>query len=457
MEDMTSRLYSAAVKGSVTDLLELLQQDRLILDRLTSANGFTTETPLHVAAMLGHTQFVKEILDRKPQLAKESDSQRYLALHLASAKGHVEIVKALVFVSPVMCFARDKDGLNPLQLAAIKGRIGVVRELVKVVPDAARATCGQGETILHLCVKHNQLDVIRLLVDQVMGNYEFVNAKDHYGMTILHLAVADKQIETTRFLVTNTSIEVNAVNANGFTALDLLAQSHRDIKDFDISESLRIVGALRTIDAPPQGNWTVPHGHRNHQPEAAQNNLVKDKNQPPEDWLTRKRDSLMVVASLIATMAFQSGSNPPGGLWQDDLIAGDSNNNTTRALHMAGKSIMADKKPNDYAYFLYSNTLGFVASLSIILLLVTGLPFKKRLFMWVLTVTVWVTITAMALTYRISVLHFTPSHQVPVATRVVNYGLYGWSGIMALVFLLHFGNLVIKFDKMVEKIVGEKR
>ncbi|XP_048330939.2 ankyrin repeat-containing protein BDA1 [Ziziphus jujuba] len=251
METMTNRLYNAAYEGSVTALLELLQQDRLILDRMASLNGIT-ETPLHVAAILGHTDFVKEILHRKPQLAKELDSKRSSPLHLASAKGHVEIVKALVVISPALCHAGDRDGRNPIQLAAMNGRVDVLVELLRVAPDAARNTAGQGETILHLCVKHNQLEALRLLVE-VMGDYELVNAKDDYGMNILHLAVADKQIETTKFLVTSTKIEVNAVSANGFTALDILAQSHRDIKDFDISECLRNMGALRTTEIPPRG------------------------------------------------------------------------------------------------------------------------------------------------------------------------------------------------------------
>lgn len=191
---MTNMLYNAAFEGSVTALLELLRQDRLILDRITSANGIT-ETPLHVAATLGHIDFVKEILHRKPQLAKELDSQRSSPLHLASAKGYVEIVKALVAVSPALCFARDRDGRNPLQLAATKGRVDVLRELLRVAPDAARHTAGQGETTLHLCVKHNQLEALRLLVEAMGDDYEFVNAKDDYGMNILHLAIADKQIE----------------------------------------------------------------------------------------------------------------------------------------------------------------------------------------------------------------------------------------------------------------------
>lgn len=131
----------------------------------------------------------------------------------------------------------------------------------------------------------------------------------------------------------------------------------------------------------------------------------------PEDWLAKKREALMVVASLIATMAFQAGTNPPGGLWQDDSSAGSA----PASLHNAGESIMAYKHGNDYALYLYYNTVGFLASLSIVLLLVTGLPFTRRLFMWVLTVIMWVAITAMALTFRISMWVFTPPKEAEVA------------------------------------------
>lgn len=189
-----SLLYEAAHNGNVTTLLELLQQDVLILDRLI-VDGFT-ETPLHVAAILGHDDFVKEILSRKPQLAKELDSQRSSPLHLAAAKGHVETVKALLVVGSDMCFARDRQGRNPVYLAAVKGRLHVLAELVRVAPKAARVSSGRGETVLHACVRHDQLEALRLLV-QVMDDYQFVNARDDYGMTVLHLAVADKQIEVT--------------------------------------------------------------------------------------------------------------------------------------------------------------------------------------------------------------------------------------------------------------------
>ncbi|KAG6437395.1 hypothetical protein SASPL_102310 [Salvia splendens] len=56
---------------------------------------------------------------------------------------------------------------------------------------------------------------------------------------------------------------------------------------------------------------------------------------PPEDWLTKKRDSVMVVAVLIATMAFQAAVSPTGGVWQDNSSG-----------HRAGEAVMAYKNPN---------------------------------------------------------------------------------------------------------------
>ncbi|KAK4372979.1 hypothetical protein RND71_008363 [Anisodus tanguticus] len=241
--DTEKRLYEAAVEGDVRALQELLQQDALVLDRLTLT--CFNETPLHIAAMRGHIEFVRLILAQNPQLATELDSRKSSALHIASAKGHLQIVKMLMVVNPEMCLARDRDGRNPLHLAAIKGRVEVIKELIHVRPRAALGTTISGENVLHMCVKHNQLEVLKVLME-IGWDHEFLNAKDGDGHNILHLAVADKQIETAKYLLKTNQIDVNAMDANGNTALDILAESWRDMNDLSIGECLREAGGLRS-------------------------------------------------------------------------------------------------------------------------------------------------------------------------------------------------------------------
>ncbi|XP_070038663.1 ankyrin repeat-containing protein BDA1-like isoform X1 [Nicotiana tomentosiformis] len=251
MEIDQKRLYEAAAEGDVTTLQELLQKDGLILDRVLTLTCFN-ETPLHVATMRGHVEFVKLILTQNPHLAAELDFLKSSALHIASVKGYIEIVKELVIVNPEMCLARDRNGRNPLHLAAIKGRVEVIKELIRIRPSAVLATTNDGENILHLCVKNNQLEVLKMLME-MMSNHEFLNARDGDGYTILHLAVTDKQIETVKYLLTNNKIEVNLKDDNGNTALDILAQSRRDMNDLQFGESPEI----RRIKS--QGYFIIQH------------------------------------------------------------------------------------------------------------------------------------------------------------------------------------------------------
>ena len=121
------RFNEAAMKGSVTSLLELLQEDPDILNKSTSS---LSDTPLHIAALLGHSAFARQLLTQKPELATELNSHGSSPLHVAAAKGYVEIVKDLLSVNPDMCLAKDRDGRTPLHLGAIKGRVEVLNELV---------------------------------------------------------------------------------------------------------------------------------------------------------------------------------------------------------------------------------------------------------------------------------------------------------------------------------------
>lgn len=465
MSEMERILYEAAVEGSVPSLLRLLQQDQLVLHRFVS--GCFTETPLHIAAMLGHLEFAKEILARLPHMAGERDSARKSSpLHLASANGHLEIVKELLLANPEMCLAKDCEGRNPLHIAVIKGHTEVLKELVRANPRAARTHAGTG-TILHLCVKHHQLEALEYLVGMMAGDREFINSKDHNGSTILHLAAENRQQEIFEFLRSNTTIDVDSRNTAGFSAFDIERQGKIPEK---CKENREENPPARSDEDDPlystaeRGSSSSSKWNPNNpQPQESgtrkrpwKKSAKKSTKKTPPSWLERKKQALMVVAGLIATVTFQAGITPPGGLWQDTTEDSPSQDSSAPSPsqgfpHKAGFSIMADNNPVIYYRFLVCNSMSLFASMSIILLLVSGLPMRHRLFMWILMVIVWVAITTMAITYLFSIVIFTPDAETGNANKVLVITVLFWLGLMALLLLGQTIRFIVRIVRKIKK------
>ncbi|KAK3004285.1 hypothetical protein RJ639_019668 [Escallonia herrerae] len=181
-------LYDASLSGNVETVDELMREDELTLARV-SLTCFN-ETPLRVAAMLGHANFAnfaKALVSYKPDLASQLDSQGCSALHLAASNGFVGIVKTLLKVDSDVCLVRDKDRRTHLHLAVMKGHVRVVKELARARWEVSQLTLERGETILHSCVISNRLEVLKSLMELTSKvDDDFVNVKDVNGNTILH-------------------------------------------------------------------------------------------------------------------------------------------------------------------------------------------------------------------------------------------------------------------------------
>ncbi|XP_050263493.1 ankyrin repeat-containing protein BDA1-like [Quercus robur] len=449
-------LQEAAINGSAPSLLQILQQHPQILNTLSHSHS---DTPLHLASLLGHSAFAKLLLNHNPDLTSHLNQQGSSPLHLAAAKGYVDIVKDLLLLNPDMCLVWDRQGRTPLHLAAIKGRIGVLAEFVRAKPEATRVFTSTGDSALHLCVKFNRpLEALKVFVECVGGDDEFVNWRDSHGNTVLHLAATNKQLQIIKFLLNRTKIEVNAQNANGFTALDTIFHGPTGIRDMEIKESLRKAGASRINETPSSTNDPdIVEVSPLTRPLAWQENGAKQpvKKHKNIDWLGRKRSALMVVASLLATVAFQASISPPGGVWQDDYLV-DSDGNPVEKPHNVGKAVMAYFIGDGYEQFMVYNTIAFLASLSIILLLVSGLPIKRRRWMWIQMVTMWIAITALTSTYFLGLIHMTPDRVKGTLYQVMKVSVLMWLALMGLVFIGNAIRMILwflrKFGYIKEKV-----
>ncbi|XP_077237775.1 uncharacterized protein LOC143879318 isoform X1 [Tasmannia lanceolata] len=469
---MESKVYEAALEGSVSSLLKLLEQDARILDRCSVLG--VEGNPLHIAALHGHAHFAKEIINRKPEFVRELNSQGYLPLHLASAKRNVEMVKDLLQADPETCLVRDPDGRIPLHTAAIKGRVEVLEALVSAKPVTTRVLTKGGESILHLCLKQENdlFKCIKKLVElvDVKERGEFVNMKDNDDNTILHLSTANKQFQTIDFLLGKTTVDVNALNVNGFTALDILESSEESCAYGKIERRLRSAGAKRSTDSNDNNGlqilewaWVCSGGSKS-----------KKELEKEEASLNDSRNTLVVVAILIATVTYTSGLTPPGGFWQGEFkknevefnttatesnrtaitdhseVAflaikeneGESNKtanegplNRTAIDDYSGVAVLAIKNNVAYSYYIIFNSIGFLASLSIILLLISGFPIRRKACRITLMVILWIAISSMVITYTVGVINTCSWAIIPGKAprkRTVTFLSLGVMGILLL-------------------------
>ncbi|KAG6660504.1 ankyrin repeat-containing protein ITN1-like isoform X1 [Carya illinoinensis] len=400
--DYTVALYEASLDGSVSTLDTLMQRDRLILHKI-SLTSFT-ETPLHIAALLGHLQFTNALLQRKAQLVEKVDSSGRTALHLACAEGHTQVVKALLQANMDMCLVSDQEGRIPLHLAAMRGHVEVIKELLIAHPGSIYRVNLYGDNVLHLCVRYNCLDALKLLVESV-NDEDFVNSKDNDGNSILHLAAMLGQMKTIKYLVSIPELKrkANAINRIGnMTALDVSETCHRDFKCLQIQDILKAAGVRRSKDL----NSSLLPALHDAEAQSAQSIIEKRlvlssfwkwvkhvDLQRQGSWIDETRGTLMLVATVIATVTFQAGLNPPGGVWQD------SNDGTVAAGTSIFLSQVDKHKKADYHSFMLYNSTSFVTALNVLLVVICGSSLRNKFVIWLLTLTMFIAIWAMALTY----------------------------------------------------------
>ncbi|KAI3886937.1 hypothetical protein MKW92_040261 [Papaver armeniacum] len=486
---METKLYEASKRGDVNSLEELLEEDSVLLHRVV--NGFEYENPLGIAAMCGHVDFAVQILSRMPELATQPDQKGLCPLHFAARGNSISMVEVLVEANPEVCSLPDQDGRTPLHLAAMKNRTEIMRILIEKQPQAIQTLSEyQKETILHLCVKHNSLDALKLLVDKLRNQHInedsvdlvskdnkesiSVNSKDGYGNTILHLAVARKNMKMIKYLLnSNIGVEQNAINNKGFTSMDILIMNEqRELRDLEIQDILREAGVLRS-DASDQKR------------EAPKDKCTIKKNY--DKWLKENKNTLMVVSSLIATMAFQGALNPPGGVLQEtkrliESLQEPESINPTADLSPSppppdtyaypGEPVMALEHPDVYISYMIFTSLGFFASMSVIFLLLSGFPFRRKIvgkfFMRLLIAVLWSAITFMTIAYLLALVSFTPEGQIgsynwPVYKfhlKILGVALLAWVGLIGFIILVHIIRFIIwllrKF-RILKKRDGESR
>ncbi|KAM1442721.1 hypothetical protein COP2_010560 [Malus domestica] len=483
-------VYEASRTGSVENFKRLIEKDPHILRRM-SLQTSKTETPLHVSALLGHAEFTKALCINNPKLAEQVDADGRTPLHLASAEGHKDAVEALLSVYAGACSRVDENGRIPLHYAAMRGEVEVLQKLIDKNPESiyVKVENRSKETVLHLCIKHNQLECLKLLVERDDSNGEFLNSRAGCdgGVTILHLALMLRQIKTIRYLLSVDAIKAEAIGVNGMSLTMLDVIEYSSIARDEFSRSLEIQQILidaglikRENNENDKPNTHVaaaavvsPNPRRVKKKKKLHKRVASSEKgstparrcwiklmewlRYPSNWVVEIRGMLMVVATMISTMTFQAVVNPPGGVWDHNDTNTAFGNITVcneTSVCKAGAAVLSYGTDDPYNYFpgfITCNTISFLASLSVTLLLVSGFPLHNRFCTWLLSMSMCVTLTFLALTYlTVLKLIVPPDHAVD--TPIYEIFFYIWIALLVIAGVMHTIRFLIWVTKFRSKL-----
>ncbi|KAK5837506.1 hypothetical protein PVK06_013316 [Gossypium arboreum] len=295
-------LYIAARRRGSARLLTLL------LDKLKSTGhgGPHGRTALHAAAMAGDAEAIRVILKKKGNLTKERDEDGHTPLHYAAHFGRrFSVVKELLKWDVSAAYIGDKKrGMTPLLMAARQGYLGTVRMILSLCPDCCEKVDNKGLNLLHyLAFRSSSSPLGRSLFkyggsEIVYGSFRNLrNLEGAFGM-------APQEV------------------------YNALRSEKRHYKQKQIKELLEEIENDQVAEEPVR--------------------RFPIKNISTES-LEKKREAHLIVAALIATVAFAAAITVPGGLQSEK----GSEQGTPLLIHEAA-----------FKAFVVTNALAFLFSVT---------------------------------------------------------------------------------------------
>ncbi|GLT46094.1 hypothetical protein SLA2020_198770 [Shorea laevis] len=225
-------LMKAAQAGDIDTLYTALAQDPNPLQQIDMKP--LVETPLHIAASAGHTEFALEILRLKPSFAYKVNKNGFSPMHVALQHGQKEMALRLINALGDLVRVKGRAGTTPLHYVAEKGDIYLLIRFLSVCPKGIEDVTDKNETALHIALKNDKLVAFEVLLKWLeIGSEEglfwekkILNWKDNDDNTILQLAISRRELQVVKLLE----------NCKAAKYLDGLREGHNQLANEEVED-----------------------------------------------------------------------------------------------------------------------------------------------------------------------------------------------------------------------------
>nr|GMD76184.1 ankyrin repeat-containing protein BDA1-like [Ipomoea batatas] len=419
---MLSVLETAAKENNVDILYETIIPENPNILKEIEDTPFA-HTPLHVAASHGNTIFAAEMMSLTPSFSRKLNCEGLSPLHLALQNGHLETAREMIELESGLIRVAGRGKMTAMHFLVsvmgngenddVKKKVDLLIDFLEACPEAVTDVTVEGRTPLHIAVASKRVDAFKVLFGWVCrtGQNSVLDKHDIDGNNLMDLANknTDHQIEVMRIL--KGFVSLTKENKQGHTPTG------------------RGQGCSNKIVEIKQENEDISKEHRRAffmSQETFVQKTIRIIVSAHSGMSMDKRNMMLVVATLVATAAYQVVLQPPTG------IAPPTPDHTTTTQITSDSSFFGlsmSTRGSLFNVFVPLNTLALNLSLALILFV---LPIDLGSGMLHLT------LLAMSVSYMTVLEYILEKHKLPLVISVVIYGMFG------VVFIVHLNVLTLR-------------
>ena len=170
---------------------------------------------------------MKEVIEKCPyEIMKVVDDSGWTPFHIAAHLGNEKVVDLFLKYDNSLAYMKDKDGLSALHIAAKEGCLNVISKLITTCPDIIELMDKKGRTALHFAAERGQRGAVKLFLG-IPGLVGLISKQDQEGNTPMHLAAIKGHHLVLILLAAQREVDINAMNKEGLTTMDIILSSTR--------------------------------------------------------------------------------------------------------------------------------------------------------------------------------------------------------------------------------------